>query len=340
MITSGFENKAFALDVQGIQRLRYDAVRNPDANLRAAAEQFEALLLQTMLKSMRQAGPRSELFDSSQNRFYESLMDQQWAQHLAGQGLGLAEQLVAQLNGRAVMQGRTVTDSLIAGIPRGEPTDLRGREIPVEALVIREARPAGEDASSARTREAGPAPQAPAQQPEIQPEQASQGPAAIAAPPLDSGPDAFIAHLRQPAFAVAAQTGIPAELLLAQAALETGWGRYRIPTAEGDDSHNLFGIKAGGGWAGEVTSITTHEFIEGRRVPVRADFRVYDSYQEAFADYARLMRGNPRYAAVGDSDSAEQAARALQAAGYATDPAYADKLISLIERSRQLAERG
>ncbi len=90
----------FALDVQGMQSLQRLGRQDPEAGLRAAAEQFEAIFLQMMLKSMREATPRSDLFDSSQTRFYESLMDQQWAQHLSGRGFGLADQLVAQLEGR------------------------------------------------------------------------------------------------------------------------------------------------------------------------------------------------------------------------------------------------
>lgn len=95
----------FALDMQGMQSLQRLGRQDPRAGLQAAAEQFEAIFLQMMLKSMRDATPRSDLFDSSQTRFYESMMDQQWAQHLAGRGIGLADQLVAQLEGQ-VPQGR------------------------------------------------------------------------------------------------------------------------------------------------------------------------------------------------------------------------------------------
>ncbi|MGL6159411.1 rod-binding protein [Microbulbifer sp.] len=88
----------FALDMQGLERLRRGAAEDPENNLRAAAEQFEALFLQKLMQSMRDASPRSELIDSTRIRFYESLFDQQLSQHLAGRGLGLAEQLVKQLS--------------------------------------------------------------------------------------------------------------------------------------------------------------------------------------------------------------------------------------------------
>jgi len=136
--------------------------------------------------------------------------------------------------------------------------------------------------------------------------------------------------LEGPARAASRQTGVPAELILAQAALETGWGRHEIATAEGRNSHNLFGIKAGSRWQGPTTEVVTHEYLNGQRTRMTDTFRVYGSFEESFTDYARLISDNPRYAGVVSAGSAEQAARALQAGGYATDPAYADKLIAVM----------
>jgi flagellar protein FlgJ len=142
---------------------------------------------------------------------------------------------------------------------------------------------------------------------------------------------AFLEPLAEPAQAASRRTGVPAELILAQAALETGWGQYQIVTPEGQNSHNLFGIKAGSQWQGPTTEVTTHEHIEGQRVRLRDRFRVYESFEAAFTDYASLISESPRYAAVTRAPDAEQAARELQAGGYATDPAYADKLIRIME---------
>jgi len=316
----------FALDVQGLERLRHSEDR--DAALEAAADQFEAVMLQMMLKSLRDATPRAALFDSSATRFHESLLDQQWAQHLAGRGLGLAEQLVAQLRDRPPAP----RSGLLAGIPRGAPTDLRGHELPPSPAGV----PGGTIAAAPDPLAALRVTGAPRAAPPLPPERHD----ATTATPVPAAPARFLARLREPAEAAARAAGLSAELMLAQAALETGWGRYRIARADGSDSHNLFGIKAGGDWRGETTSVVTHEYVAGERVRVEARFRVYDSYEMAFADYARLVGGNPRYQAVAAAASAEQAARELQAAGYATDPAYADKLISLIARSRELAESG
>ena len=141
---------------------------------------------------------------------------------------------------------------------------------------------------------------------------------------------AFLTPLVAPARAASRHTGVPAELILAQAALETGWGRHQIHTADGRNSHNLFGIKAGRSWQGPTVQVTTHEYLDGERTRIKDRFRVYESYEAAFTDYGRLLSNSPRYAAVSRAPTAEQAARELQAGGYATDPAYADKLIKIM----------
>lgn len=147
----------------------------------------------------------------------------------------------------------------------------------------------------------------------------------------------FIAEHRRAAQAAEAATGIPADFMLAQAALESGWGRRDIRMADGSPSYNLFGIKAGPNWKGPVAEVTTTEYLGGRPRKVKARFRAYASAEEAFADYARLMTGNPRYAPVlAQATSARGFAYALQRAGYATDPAYGDKLARVIETTLRL----
>lgn len=343
----------FALDLQGVQRLKHSAARDPNNGLEEASRQFEALFLQVMLKSMRDATPKSDLFSSQQSQFYESLMDQQWAQHLAGQGFGLAEHLTAQLRSQLPpsSESRTDFDDLVAGIPRGEPISLTGREIPVEALVqgATEAQAAApQQLAAGPTIEKGPG-----AEPRVVTDSArdlrspwSGNPWPVAAGGRNSpaaaasAPDHvrnFLDRLAEPARRASEASGIPQELMLAQAALETGWGRHGITTADGRDSHNLFGIKAGGGWQGESTEVITHEYVDGRRLRMAQSFRVYDSYEAAFADYARLLASNPRYAGVLSAGDAREAAVALQQGGYATDPRYADKLIGVMELSQASA---
>jgi peptidoglycan hydrolase FlgJ len=126
-------------------------------------------------------------------------------------------------------------------------------------------------------------------------------------------------------------TGIPAHFIIGQAALESGWGSREIKTAQGADTHNLFGIKAGRGWSGRSTEAATTEFIDGVKQKVVDKFRQYSSYAEAFKDYANTLKGNPRYANVLQAGADPQAfAQALQKAGYATDPSYANKLTRII----------
>lgn len=317
----------FALDVQGIQRLRHTARQDERAGLEGAAQQFEALFLQRMLKSMRAAIPESDLMNSQQTRFYTELHDQQLAQHLSarGGGMGLAEELVRQLEGHlgSVAPPERASE-LIAGIPRGAPRPLAsiGEQAPTDFMQALAARPEVADGQS-----------------RLEEPASSESPAVRAA----SGEraehvQAFVERLAEPAHRASEASGVPAELILAQAALETGWGRRGIPTRDGGESHNLFGIKAGRYWRGETTEIVTHEYLDGRRTRISDRFRVYDSYAEAFTDYARLIGDNPRYAGVTAAGSARQAAHALQAGGYATDPQYADKLISIMDTLGPLPE--
>ena len=154
------------------------------------------------------------------------------------------------------------------------------------------------------------------------------------------GAHPFISRLLRPAQAAAQQSGLHPHLILAQAALESGWGKREIPAADGSPSHNLFGIKATGDWRGKTTEITTTEYINGVKQKVKAAFRVYDSYEHALSDYAKLLTKNPRYRGVVQSDSAEQGAKALQAGGYATDPAYAKKLITIIQKVKGDIQQG
>ncbi|MBX3625066.1 MAG: flagellar assembly peptidoglycan hydrolase FlgJ [Rhizobacter sp.] len=137
--------------------------------------------------------------------------------------------------------------------------------------------------------------------------------------------------------AAEAATGIPANFMVAQAAHESGWGRHEIKHRDGSTSFNVFGIKAGANWKGPVAEVTTTEYVNGQPHKVKAKFRAYSSYEEAFTDYAKLMKDNPRYSkVVANSSSAQGFAHGLQKAGYATDPAYADKLTRMINTTLRL----
>ena len=126
--------------------------------------------------------------------------------------------------------------------------------------------------------------------------------------------------------------GVPAPLILAQAALESGWGKREIRADDGTQSFNLFGIKADRSWKGATVETTTTEYVDGEPQKVRAKFRAYASYEEAFTDYARFITRNPRYANVLATDDPNEAAHGLQRAGYATDPRYGEKLVRIMQK--------
>ncbi len=147
----------------------------------------------------------------------------------------------------------------------------------------------------------------------------------------------FVRNHTDAARSAEAQSGIPAGFMVAQAAHESGWGRREILNADGSSSHNLFGIKAGPGWKGAVAEVTTTEYINGEPRKVMAKFRAYGSYAESFNDYAKLMKESPRYGqVVANASTARGFSEGLQRAGYATDPAYADKLTRVINTTLRL----
>ena len=326
----------FALDMNGFQRLQHTARVDPEAGVNGAAQQFEALFIQMMMKSMRDATPSYGLMNSSATDTYQSMLDQQWSQVIASRGMGLADVLVEQLERQgAISTGQPNADqelqALIAGIPRGTPrilddsyntanadtggtinTQANGQFL-AELEAIRQSVDRGTVDESGLT----------------QREQHGSGHVGQ-----------FMQTLAASAQAASATTGVPAELILAQAALETGWGRHQITTHDGSNSHNLFGIKAGSHWQGKTTDIVTHEYINGRRTQMVDTFRVYDSFEHAFTDYANLIGSNPRYAGVVQAPTAEQAARELQRGGYATDPRYADKLVAVMNTMGPLDAAG
>lgn len=162
---------------------------------------------------------------------------------------------------------------------------------------------------------------------------------ALATKGIPSHVQSFIQQHDAAAKAASAATGIPASFMVAQAAHESGWGKREITGADGTKSYNVFGIKATPGWTGKTVDVLTTEVINGQAHKVTAKFRAYGSYDEAFKDYAKLLSGNQRYAqAVAQAQNGNAAgfARGLQLAGYATDPAYADKIAKTINTTMRV----
>lgn len=288
-----------------------------------AARQFEALFLSQMLRAMRSAGVQSELTESRQVRMYQEMLDNELSTQMAKRGVGLADALTRQLAGAPARQPMVLDASLAVALPRAP-----------QAASAPERLAAARPAAMAGNPQAGPrAPRGISQG--ISQGLAKMGQVADRPQEAAGGGNVFtrfVERFSHAARSAADATGVPALLILAQAALETGWGQHMISTGDGGNSHNLFGIKATAGWRGASTDSATHEYVAGRRVAAREAFRVYDDYAQSFADHARLIGTSPRYAPVREASTPQDAARALQECGYATDPAYADKLVSIMRR--------
>ncbi|MFH8134125.1 flagellar assembly peptidoglycan hydrolase FlgJ [Pantoea osteomyelitidis] len=290
-----------AYDSRSLNDLKRQASSDPHGKALQVAKQVEGMFVQMMLKSMRAALPQDGMLSNDQTRLYTSLYDQQIAQEIGNHGLGLADTIVKQ------MQPAKAPDEKAGTVPmKLDDNFIISSMAPVQLeQMVRKALP--------------------------------RLPVSPADLPGDS--NEFIAQLAQPAKIASEQSGIPHHLILAQAALESGWGQRQILTRDGKPSYNVFGIKASGNWQGETTDIMTTEYDHGEAKKVRASFRVYGSYLEAITDYVKLLTNNPRYAAVSSAQTAEQGAHALQEAGYATDPRYAQKLVGMIQQFKSMGEK-
>ncbi len=300
----------FSVDANGLAALKRQARANTPEGNKATARQFEALFLQVVLKSMRDATPQDGVFDSEQSRMYESLLDQQLAQVLAtkGGGTGLAAMIEKQLS-RVNADPENLGGLPLSPPARAYPMPAAPGPMPLPGTSAPIPLPGGPSAM--------PLPQSSLGNP--------QSPDSVSA-----SAQAFVDRVWPHAFEASSATGIPAQFMVAQAALETGWGRFELRRSDGRQSFNLFGIKAGRGWRGATTEAATTEYVNGVAQKQVGRFRAYGSYAEAFRDYADLLASNPRYAGVVGSADAASFARGLQQAGYASDPMYAAKLTRII----------
>lgn len=303
---------AAVTDFSQYASLRAEARGQGPEALSKTAKQFEALMLQQMLKSMRAASGGEDVMGSQQTSFYQDMFDQQLASSLAaGKGIGIADVLVKQLR---MSQGLSSPLPRDAGEAAAVSTGGSVRSDHPLSLALSPALQGRGDEKSAAI---------PSAAKDFRPK----------------SPQEFIEALLPHAKKAAKELGIPARVLVAQAALETGWGRHQIRNADGSSSYNLFGIKANAGWSGDRVTTQTNEFEGGRFEKQSAQFRAYGSIAEAFDDYAHFLKSNPRYGdALRHQGSAHQFVSGLQKAGYATDPGYASKILRIAEGNRmQLA---
>lgn len=298
-------DNALAINPQGLDALRaLNSKGQTREAVKAAASQFEAYFTQMMLRSMRQTLPKDGPFDSQETRTFTEMFDQQLAQKVSqGKGLGLADVMLAQLD---------------KTLPADKPVQPGRSDMPAMK-------------SSVETD----APAMGARQPDAVPVMGTVATPVIGGAAAPAG--GFVDRVWPHAVDAARSLGVSPQFLVAHAALETGWGKHDIKAADGTSSNNLFNIKAGGNWDGKTVQKEVTEYVNGKPVKSMEIFRAYDSPADSFADYARLLGSNPRYAGVLNQD-AEGFVRGLQQGGFATDPAYADKLKRVIGSAALRAE--
>lgn len=307
---------SLAADVQDARDLRSKFRTDKDAGIKAAAQEFEALFLQMMLKSMRATTDQDSFMDNEASRFFTGMLDEQIAKDLSRTGsIGLAQILEGQLHRR--IDGPEATASATPETLAREAQNL----FRSTAMLA-----AAQDKNLPFAAFGNPNLQAALERSSLQ----GAAPAAPQEMSAAATPREFVRQIWPHAVEASRSTGIPPQFLIAHAALESGWGQRDIRNADGTPTYNLFGIKAGESWPGKSAEITTTEYEDGQPVTQKARFRAYRSYVEAFADYARLLSQNPRYSGVIGSQSGTEFARRLQQAGYASDPSYAEKLSGII----------
>lgn len=330
-------------DFQGLARLRTESAKQTPEAKREVAQQFEALFIKMMLKSMREAGGSDGLMDGPQGDLYRDMHDEQLALHLSRSGgIGFADVILRQLGGEveapeagagelemppaapttlpAARDGRAAESAMnfadrlwTGGSAAGEPSDAQAfvDRLWAAARIAKAAQPDADGQAVAKGSEAA-------------------GVSSRARTEWRS-PEEFVADLWPAAEKAAREIGTRPEAVLAVAALETGWGRHVARRHDGESSNNFFGIKATRDWRAEHVVATTLEFEDGVMVKRNEPFRSYGSPEESFADFAAFINGNPRYAkALERAADPVTFVRELQAAGYATDPDYADKLESVL----------
>ncbi|GLQ47364.1 flagellar rod assembly protein/muramidase FlgJ [Dyella lipolytica] len=284
-------------DLSGFSALRHQAETDSSGTLPAVAKQFESMFTEMLLKSMRDANFGDPLFESQAGDEWQDMYDQQLSLNLSqhGKGLGIADMLVRQLGGHNGQGGESKAGTIDPGAA-GLVDGWRQRLYDV--------------ADATR----------------------SAGRAAMAWLPADA--EAFVRELAPQASVVARELGLSLRTVLAQAALETQWGKHMPTHSDGSSSFNLFGIKAGGSWGGSRVNVPTVEYEGGIAVRKQAQFRSYKSTTDSLADYADLIGKDPRYAqARGRGDDVLGYAKALIEGGYATDPDYAGKVAAIANSS-------
>lgn len=325
-------------DFNSLAKLKQSAREQSPAAIKEVAKQFESLFLSMMMKSMREAKLADGILDSQQSQFYRDMYDQQMAMQLAGKpGIGFADLIAKQLSPKAAEEDekdpKLATNEVLNraagtgsasqpdqhqtiagnGASDGEPLESSGLNSLERSLAMLE---------RSQNAMAG-------QWQNLENELQAAAGAGGGSETLSSKEE-FVSQLRPHALEAARALGVDPNLLLAQAALETGWGQAVIKNGHGENSFNLFNIKADKSWQGKQAKALTLEFDGTSARKEMAGFRAYGSYKQSFDDYVNFIKNNPRYSeALKKAGNAGQYIRELQQAGYATDPRYAEKVMSI-----------
>ncbi len=335
-MTTPIANAQVYGDFAGLESLKQAAHRDDPAAVREVARQFESLFARMLIKSMRDAIGPDPIFGSDQEQTYQDMFDDQLSLELTrGHGLGLADMLIRQLQRRGVAgaQGTggssgagTAASSESVGPAQSAPSMPSGPSAPL--MPATRSTPAMGGSGTRSTPAMGGS--------------GTRTTPAMGGPATRAEQTRFIRDVWPHAQEAAEQLGVAPQSVVAQAALETDWGR-RIPEdAAGRSSNNLFGIKTAAGWDGPSVAAGTSEFAAGAARATTAQFRAYETPQQSFADYVSLLKSDPRYASALDTGGDVQAfASALQRGGYATDPEYARKVSAVAsDVASALAEPG
>jgi flagellar protein FlgJ len=327
--------------------------KDPQA-LKEVAKKFEAMFVQQMLKTMREANAafgEGNYFDSQATLFHRDMLDQQMVLNLtSGSGIGLADHFYKQMlqNYGAGMK----PDSVAAGQSAQDIGGMLDQAVEYKKSGNSVAETPGADDledwindfirmsdnsrlqtifSETETEEKIQPPMHYGMLPAFANKTLVNNSRGGQKSSISSTQENFVMMLKPHAEKAAAELQINPDVLIAQVALETGWGKHVIHDKQGGNSFNLFNIKAGSQWQGDKVNVATLEYRDGIAANEKADFRKYTDYADSFSDYVRLMKNNSRYEQVlqKGGDSAAYA-EALQSAGYATDPEYAQKIKRLL----------
>lgn len=342
-------------DLNSLQSIRQLDKQDRSAAMMEVAQQFESMFLNMMLTSMRQANDvfsEDSLFNSPESSFYEGMLDNQMALTLAGQGesggrgIGLADVIHRQLMSQYGKEDMAADPA--ARIDQSKLFDRRVASLPMrqalvevdEVLAKQALAAAATPAASVEALSGVPTSALTAVMSAASPGQAAAVPSALKAENLRQqgvtqaggkgaqfeSPEDFVSALYPHARVIGAELGVDPRAIVAQAALETGWGKHMIQDASGNNSFNFFGIKADQRWSGNAVTVTTHEVRNGVMLKEKAAFRSYDSLEQGLRDYASFLQSSRYQNAVGQGLDGDRWGYELQKAGYATDPAYGDKI--------------